>query len=211
MGYRKTVLQYSYYIATWECRLGKDCIAIQILYCRLGGWAVCIAIHWTVLWLEWLHEAKLYRNTKLYYDRRHGCWAGVGRRCWACRALGERAQGADARHGQARRQAGARRARGRRAAAALGRRCGCAGARGARRQARQVAGSVRSAQAGVGGERGEHGWAHGARGARPAGQHGRVACAHRLGQLGARAPGLVFNLVFRLGIFPKSLNEHCSL
>ena len=70
---------------------------------------------------------------------------------------------------------------------------------------------MRSAQAGVGGERGEHGWAHGARGARPAGQHGRAACAHRLGQLGARAPCLVFNLVFRLGIFPKSLNEHCSL
>ena len=32
-----------------------------------------------------------------------------------------------------------------------------------------------------------------------------------LGQLGARAPGLVFSLVFRLGIFPESLNEHCSL
>ena len=42
-------------------------------------------------------------------------------------------------------------------------------------------------------------------------QHGRAACAHRLGQLGARAPGLVFSLVFRLGIFPESLNEHCSL
>ena len=28
-----------------------------------------------------------------------------------------------------------------------------------------------------------------------------AACAHRLGQLGARAPGLVFNLVFRLGFF----------
>ena len=41
---------------------------------------------------------------------------------------------------------------------------------------------------------------------------GRAACAHRLGQLGARAPGLVFNPVFfRLGIFPESLNEHCSL
>ena len=42
-------------------------------------------------------------------------------------------------------------------------------------------------------------------------QHGRAACAHGLGQLGARAPGLVFSLVFRLGIFPESLNEHCSL
>ena len=45
---------------------------------------------------------------------------------------------------------------------------------------------------------------------RPAGR----ACA-RLGanwaSFGARAPGLVFNLVFRLGIFLESLNEHCSL
>ena len=40
---------------------------------------------------------------------------------------------------------------------------------------------------------------------------GRAASAHRVGQLGANAPGLVFNLVFRLGIFPESLNEHCSL
>ena len=53
----------------------------------------------------------------------------------------------------------------------------------------------------------------GERGARGTGV-GRAACAHRLGQLGqlgARALGLVFNLVFRLGIFPESLNEHCSL
>ena len=32
-----------------------------------------------------------------------------------------------------------------------------------------------------------------------------------LGLLGACASGLVFNLVFRLGIFPESPNEHCSL
>ena len=61
------------------------------------------------------------------------------------------------------------------------------------------------------GARGVHGWAHGACEAQPAGWHGRTACAHRLGQLGACAPDLVFNLVFRLGIFPESLNEHCSL
>ena len=42
-------------------------------------------------------------------------------------------------------------------------------------------------------------------------QHGRAACAHRLGQLGARALGLVFSSVFRLSIFPESQNEHCSL
>ena len=45
---------------------------------------------------------------------------------------------------------------------------------------------------------------------RPAGR----ACA-RLGaswaSFGARAPGLVFDLVFRLDIFPESLNEPCSL
>ena len=75
---------------------------------------------------------------------------------------------------------------------------------------------------GVSGERGQArrgcagacvacGWAHEARGARPAGQQGHAAIAHKLGQLGARAPGLVFNLVFRLGIFPESPNEHCSL
>ena len=52
--------------------------------------------------------------------------------------------------------------------------------------------------------------AAGARGTRGLGT-GCAACAHRLGQLGARAPGFVFNLVFRLGFFPKSPNEHCSL
>ena len=40
---------------------------------------------------------------------------------------------------------------------------------------------------------------------------GRGTCARGLGQLGAPAPGLVSNLVFRLGIFPESPNEHCSL
>ena len=48
----------------------------------------------------------------------------------------------------------------------------------------------------------------------------RLACRRKAGALGAagswasfgaRAPGLVFNLVFRLGIFPESLNEHYSL
>ena len=43
----------------------------QGLYCYtlvcIAGWEAwlvkCIAIHWTVLWLEWLQEARLYRNT----------------------------------------------------------------------------------------------------------------------------------------------------
>ena len=72
------------------------------------------------------------------------------------------------------------------------------------RPARRAGGKARQAR----------GWAHGAHGVRPAGQHGRAAYAHRLGQLGqlgARAPGLVFSLVFRLSIFPESLKEHCSL
>ena len=59
--------------------------------------------------------------------------------------LGEQAQGAGARHGQARRQAGAGRARGRRAAVALGR----AGGRGAQALGRQALG-----RAGAGGHAG---------------------------------------------------------
>ena len=55
------------------------------------GWPVVSQYKRTVLWLEGLQEAKSYRNRKLYCDRRHGRWAGAGRRCWACRALGERA------------------------------------------------------------------------------------------------------------------------
>ena len=88
-----------------------------------------------------------------------------------------------------------------------------AGARGARRQ-QQHAGAGRRGRAGVRGRRsagalgvrgvgarGERGrQKRGARGARGLGA-GRAACAHGLGQLGARAPGLVFNLVFRLGFF----------
>ena len=58
----------------------------------------------------------------------------------------------------------------------------------------------RRARQGRGSRRGAHGLGA-----------GRAACVHGLDQLGARAPGLVFNLVFRLRIFPESPNEHCSL
>ena len=94
-----------------------------------------------------------------------------------------------------------------------------AGAAGSRARAEPAGGRARGARAGTvrgaqhkrATDAGARGWAHGALGARPAGWHGRTACAHRLGQLGGRAPDLVFNLVFRLGIFPESLNEHWSL
>ena len=53
-----------------------------------------------------------------------------------------------------------------------------------------------------------------ARGARPAGTTGSQPVGAgwaNWARLGFCAPGLVFSLVFRLGIFPESLNEHCSL
>ena len=84
------------------------------------------------------------------------------------------------------------------------------GARGA-----QVAGQAR-ARKGAEGARTRHGRA-GARGrrrqgraGRPAGRPVRAWCA-QLGQIGCfAAPDSVFGLV-RLGIFPESPNEHCSL
>ena len=100
----------------------------------------------------------------------------------------------------------------------------CWGAQGGRRtgagRRQQRAGAGRSgragAAAGAAGARGVRGLGAGraawALGARP----GRWA--RGLGQLGARAPGLVSNLVFRLGIFPESPNGqnkifpvHCKI
>ena len=77
-----------------------------------------------------------------------------------------------------------------------------------RRQARGRTRGPGHAQA-AGSRRGRHGRA-GARRAR--GRRGAGARRARAGQgcaLGALR--LVFNPVFRLGIFPESLNEHCSL
>ena len=88
------------------------------------------------------------------------------------------------------------------------------GVRGARRAQRTGVGAAgHSGRRGVGAQ-GRAGRADGrteSAGDGRLGSTGAQAGAHRLGQLGARAPGLVFNLVFRLGIFPESLNEHCSL
>ena len=130
-------------------------------------------------------------------------WQQAGRaRGWACRQAQGRGHGAQ---GTARRAWQQARALG---SAQGGRRAGASGRTGVGGRA---GGSARDTAL-AGARQGERacGWAHGARGAQPAGSTG-AACAHRLGQLGARAPGWVFNLVFRLGIFPKSLNEHCSL
>ena len=124
-----------------------------------------------------------------------GRWTGRWARGWACRqalgvGAGQRAAGARAWYGRA-------------------------GAHGRCRQAR----SSRLEPAGRVGDSSAR--ARGAAGARAGGAQARWACAaggasmaDRHGArslLGAREPGLVFNLVFRLGIFPESPNEHYSL
>ena len=86
----------------------------------------------------------------------------------------------------------------------VGDRRGCAAGRGRRAGGRAGAQGARARGGGARQGRGSRSGAHGL-GA------GRAACAHGLGQLGTRAPDSVFNLVFRLGIFPESPNEHCSL
>ena len=43
----------------------------------------------------------MYRNTKLYCDRGHGCWAGAGRSKRAPRGHWERGRGAGVRHRRA--------------------------------------------------------------------------------------------------------------
>ena len=100
------------------------------------------------------------------------------------RSAGERARGA-ARHG----------ARGAQAAGQALARHGARGAAGARTQH---------------GRTGAHGRRRQGRAGRPAGRPVRAWCA-QLGQVGCfAAPDSVFGLV-RLGIFPESPNEHCSL
>ena len=96
----------------------------------------------------------------------------------------------------------------RRGAGRVGGRAGVPQARG------RTSGRVVGRGRGAAGERGARG--RGAGRARPGRWLrglgvGCAACAHRLGQLGARALGLVFNRLIRLGIFPESPNEHCSL
>ena len=110
-----------------------------------------------------------------------GSWGG---RRWG--AQGERARGALASARQVKRHALARGAGG------SGR---AAGRTGARRWA--LGAGARACAAGAGSVRG-------------IGRQGACLVCW-LGQLGARALDLIFKPVFRLGIFPESPNEHCSL
>ena len=106
---------------------------------------------------------------------RWGAQAAGARRRWGAQALGRAGRSWPAGGGRAGRAAGVRWARGACVA-------GTGSVRGSGRQDARL--GARSGQ-------GKAGW-----------QHGRAACAHGLGKLGARAPGLVFSLVFfRLGIF----------
>ena len=96
-----------------------------------------------------------------------------------------------------------------------GRRWGALGAAGMGARGAQAAGQARAWQ-GAAGARTRHGLAgaHGrrrqGRAGRPAGRPVRAWCV-QLGQVGCfAAPDSVFGLV-RLGIFPESPNEHCSL
>ena len=132
---------------------------------------------------------------------RAGHWAA---RCWA---LGKRWARKRTRLG-AQGESGVRRARGERAGGRVwGARAGAAGSWRAGR-AEQAAVGARGAR-GVSGRPGAGG---GGRGRQVLGSRGGRCLGARAGQgcaLGALR--LVFNLVFRLGIFPESLNEHCSL
>ena len=73
-----------------------------------------------------------------------------------------------------------------------------------------LAGGAQGRGAGSSGTQGTRGArGKGARGARGRGAQARQGTGSAGCALGALR--LVFNLVFRLGIFPESLNEHCSL
>ena len=144
--------------------------------------------------------------------RRHGR-AGLGAGCWARRHgagdMGARARAAPSLGRQALGRAGSgrhgrvehRRARARSGTAWLAGRAGSwAGARTIGRSRRADTAWTR---------RGARQVQAGARGG-PAGRPVRAWCA-QLGQVGCfAAPDSVFGLV-RLGIFPESPNEHCSL
>ena len=148
----------------------------------------------------------MYRNTKLYCDRGHGRWAGAGRRRagGAGRAAGalvcgisssgrERARG----RGRTRRQQARR---GARTAGGSARGLTCwraAGRAGGRRAGERVAGTQARGRQARKRSGGRHAGARGAHGRGAAAGAGRTVWA--LGQLGARAPGLVFQPGFRLG------------
>ena len=137
-----------------------------------------------------LQEAKLCRNTKLYCDikaRRAGGRAGRTAGVQAARRAGAGWHGVG----------------GARAGRAGSRRALCAGARGPRQAAAARGVRVRQGAGRAGGRTGSR------QGAQPRGrgaQGGRLGAPVRtwvcqLGQLGARAPGLVFNPVFSTRYF----------
>ena len=166
-----------------------NCIAIEAAWLLEGCIAiqsnrqqVCIAIQ-TMLGL-----GKRQGSAILQYSH-YTCDTALGERaCWACRArarlgvLGAGAAGAGARRASGCKERW--RARGR----ASGRRAG-------ERQARWARGARRARQAR---------WARGAWQGAAAGARAGQDCA--LGAL-----DLIFKPVFRLSIFPESINEHCSL
>ena len=139
--------------------------------------------------------------------RRAALGAGAGRvGRWASR---RRAVARDTGRHAGRRAQGAGGARGRRAAAALGR----AGGRGAQALGRQALGRQALGRWGVRALAGARLGARCARGTAGR-QYGRAACARRLGQLGQVGVLCTLTRFFgpvRLGIFPESPNEHCSL
>ena len=122
--------------------------------------------------------------------------------------------------GRARRRQGAGHAGGRAGAGSTG--GSSAGGRAAGRAA--GVGARGRQQAGRTGDRRWADWALGASARAGLARQGQAACAALagrarawtrlvcwLGPLGAHALDLIFKPVFRLGIFPESPNEHCSL
>ena len=196
--------RYNFFIVTVAVGLGwefvlryKNCIATE----GQGGWA-------------------LGRAGRLW-----GAQAGAGAHRQALGVLalgaqaGRRRAGRTGRHG---RQQGARGAprrpcvgragRGRQGAG-RGRTHGRAAGHGRRAGVRQGTTGARADAQSCYRAQQARGRAAGARGARGLGAW-RAACAHRLGQLGARAPDLVFNLFFFYSVFFLShqMNSvHCKI
>ena len=98
---------------------------------------------------------------------------------------------------------------------AWGARAGAAGSWARGREAQRARGRAEQAAAGARGARqagaGRSGSAWPGRWARGLGARARGLGAQARQGCALGALRLVFNLVFRLGIFPESLNEHCSL
>ena len=188
--------------------LAWNCIAIQLMYCKLRDIAedklvaiqkncivrnigkrqgcLCRKTGNCVTTRRWARQQA--RAGAL--GRRRACWGTQGERAGARResVLGRAGRACWGAQGE---RAGARRASVARAA----------GGRWVGARAR-ASGSWVQAQAGDSGARGARGWALGARqGAGRAGWPWAVHSVH----------STYFRSVFRLSIFPESLNEHCSL